>query len=574
MRFLRPVAAVVFSVLGVIAACADDEPSGASPTPTAPTTTTPVPTGSTSATTTPTTPPPPVPVVDSRGMPPDLTCPGDAGCGQASGALRVGVAARTITPTVMETYTDLNGNGNFDAKSEPFDDKNGNGKIDAAWLAGFGTGRAATKAHDDTWARVLTFSQGDVSVALVSLDLIGLFHNHVLEIRQAARDKGLDFDHIMVSTTHVHESKDTMGMWGAAPLEPGIDPAYMTYIRDRVIEALVEAKQGERAARTRLARAEAPHLVNDTRLPKVVEQGIHSMQFVDEADRPFATLVNWGNHPEALGSKNLELTSDYPHYLRAALETRYPGSTAVFFNGCLGGLTTTIGVVGCPDADGKETCPQGTFERAEYIGRGAGEAAIASLDAATDLDAAPSLAVRRRSLLVSATNSGLALLVSLGVLPRPIHASDGQLLPPDVQASITAKELLDPATGYRVASEVNAIEIGSLVIATVPGELYTELWMPRADGGSYVETPEGADYKDAKVLPPLAGMLPKGRTHIVINNANDALGYIIPRPQWDKSSPYAYGKTTSPQYGEENSIGHAMSETLYDGFLRLYPAAP
>jgi hypothetical protein len=36
--------------------------------------------------------------------------------------------------------------------------------------------------------------------------------------------------------------------------------------------------------------------------------------------------------------------------------------------------------------------------------------------------------------------------------------------------------------------------------------------------------------------------------------ANDEIGYIIPRRQWDKHEPYAYGKEHG-QYGEINSCG-------------------
>lgn len=521
--------------------------------------------GSDSPSTTPTKASPP-PVVDERGIPPELTCPGGPGCEAAEGALRVGVAARPITPLVLETYQDNNNNGDYD-KGDTFEDTNGNGKLDGIWLAGFGTGRAATSIHDDSWARVLTFSQGDVSVAMVSLDLVGLFHDSVLKIRQAARDRGLDFDHIMVSTTHVHETRDTMGMWGPSALETGFDPEYIQFVVDRTIEALVEAKKGERVARARLARAEAPELVNDTRSPKVFDPGIQALQFLDEADAPFATAIVWGNHPEALGSKNTALTSDYPHYLRSAIEARYPNSTAVFFNGCLGGLTTTIGVVGCPDAEGKETCPQGTFERAAYIGEGAAKATIAALDGpdAKKIDAL-SLGVRRRSVLLSTSNAGLALLVDLGVLPRQIHHLDGRKLSAQEQDDLSLSDVLRGP--YRVSSEVNAIEVGPVIFGTVPGELYSELWMEGPGGQSLVEQPEGADFPDAPREPPLASHLPKDRTRIVINNANDAVGYILPKPQWDVKIPRAY--KPDGQYGEENSLGEDTAATLSEVYRRLY----
>jgi hypothetical protein len=513
------------------------------------------------------------PVVDAQGRPTDLSCPGGPGCKESSGALRVGVAAEVISPQYFETYTDVNKDGYFDPVRDTFEDKNGNGRMDGAWLAGFGPGRAATKVHDDAWARVLTFTQGDTSVALVSLDLVGLFHDRVLRIREAVRAKGLDFDHVLVSTTHVHETMDTMGMWGPAPLVPGIDEEYMNFLTERVVEALAKARAGERAAKIKMARGEAPHLVNDTRLPRVIDQGIYTLQFLDEASSPFATMVTWGNHPEALGSENTELTSDFPHYLRGTLEARYPGSTAVYFNGCLGGLTTTIGIVGCPDAEGKETCPQGTFERAEYVGRGAADAAIAALESpASQLVEAPTLGVRRKVFLASATNAGLALLVTAGVLPRQLFRSDGLPASPEELKGLSFTQLSAPDSPFRVASEVNAIELGPIAIGAIPGELYTELWMARDDGTSFAETPAEGDYFGTANLPPLSGVLPASATmKISINNANDALGYIIPKPQWDTKPPYAYGRKDSPQYGEENSVGYDIAPTVIDAFQKLYP---
>lgn len=549
MKMVRFCSVLAFGLVAAVTACSDDAPADP-----------------------PASKAPPVPVLDAQGKPTELTCPGDPGCEAASGPLRVGVAAVVITPEVIETYTDLDNNGYFDEAKEPFDDKNGNGKMDGAWLAGFGPGRAATGVHDDAWARVLTFTQGELSVALVSLDLIGLFHQRVVKIRERAKERGLDFDHIMVSTTHVHETKDTMGMWGPAPLVPGVDEAYMAFLTEKVVDALEEAKKGERAASMKVARGEAPQLVNDTRQPKVVDQGIYTLQFLDEASKPFATMVTWGNHPEALGSDNTLLTSDFPHYLRGTLEARFPGSTAVYFNGCLGGLTTTIGIVGCPDAEGKDTCPQGTFERAEYVGRGAGDAAIAAIEApSAQLTEAPTLAVRRRVFLASATNSGLALLVSAGVLPRQLYRVDGTPASPEELKGLTFKDLSSPDAPFRVASEVNSIEIGPVVIATAPGELYTELWLAREDGTSYAEAPPEGDYAGEPNLPPMSSLFPaSASTKIIINNANDALGYIIPKPQWDTKKPYAYGKTSSPQYGEENSVGHDMAPTLFSAYKRLY----
>lgn len=509
----------------------------------------------------------PPPIVDGNGVVPSYTCPGSPGCESATGPLLVGVATRTITPA-LETWDDLDANGEWDM-GEPFDDANGNGEWDGVWLAGFGAGRAATSIHDDIWSRVLTFEQGDVSFAVVGLDLVGYFQQDAIRIRLAAKEAGLDFDHILVASTHTHEAPDTMGMWGAAFGTTGYQEEYIQHIIQQTVDALAEAKAGQRAATMKIARAEAPELVNDTRLPVVVEQSIYAAQFLDEAAAPFATLAVWGNHPEALGSDNTELTSDYPHYLREELETRYPGAKAVFLSGNLGGLMTTIRIVGCPDAAGAETCPQGTFERAEYVGRGAAQAAAAALDGGgATSEAAPSVGFRRRSFFVQPTNTGLALLVLTGVLHRDVYSRDKKLIPREVAATLGISHVNDGEV--LIGTELNGLHIGPLAVATIPGELYPELWLAKPGGGSYIEKPEGGDYPDATPETPIQASLPAGVIPVVVNNANDSLGYIIPKTQFDQAPPFAYGETEEPQYGEQNSVGEEMGPLVTQEFAAMY----
>ena len=50
--------------------------------------------------------------------------------------------------------------------------------------------------------------------------------------------------------------------------------------------------------------------------------------------------------------------------------------------------------------------------------------------------------------------------------------------------------------------------------------------------------------------------------------ANDEIGYILPRSQWDAEAPYAYGRTES-QYGEINSVGPSVAPILAEAFAKL-----
>ena len=54
-------------------------------------------------------------------------------------------------------------------------------------------------------------------MAVVSLDLVGLFNNDVVRIRDAVKAAGVDVDHVIVQSTHVHETADEVNQALASP---------------------------------------------------------------------------------------------------------------------------------------------------------------------------------------------------------------------------------------------------------------------------------------------------------------------------------------------------------------------
>src|SRR3954464_10875213 len=52
------------------------------------------------------------------------------------------------------------------------------------FLAGFGQDRKATKVHDPILVRAVVLADGDDKIALVSVDVVGLFHPTVERIRK------------------------------------------------------------------------------------------------------------------------------------------------------------------------------------------------------------------------------------------------------------------------------------------------------------------------------------------------------------------------------------------------------
>jgi hypothetical protein len=250
-------------------------------------------------------------------------------------------------------------------------------------------------------------------------------------------------------------------------------------------------------------------------------------------------MVSWGNHAETLGGRNSLITSDFLHWVRQGVETGVSdpngvealGGMCLYFQGMVGGLMTQLHTT-VPHRDGVQMFEEDSFEKAEALGENLAIVVVNSLRGEDAIRVEnPQVAVVAKTIFVPMEGLfGYACMLGL------IH----------------------PGWYWgKAKTEVNAIRIGDLEILTIPGEIYPEI----VEGG--IESPEGGDYPGEPVeVPPLRGQM-KGKVNMVIGLANDEIGYIIPRTQWDVKPPYAYGRTDKPQYGEENSGGSKVAPVIH-----------
>ena len=54
----------------------------------------------------------------------------------------------------------------------------------------------------------------------------------------------------------------------------------------------------------------------------------------------------------------------------------------------------------------------------------------------------------------------------------------------------------------------------------------------------------------------------------VFGLANDEIGYVIPKSEWDRKPPYLYGSTRAT-YGEVNSVGPEAAPALHGAMTAL-----
>lgn len=455
----------------------------------------------------------------------------------APGVLEVGVAKRDITPdlTRCDPWTDLDNNGLFEPrKGDTYQDISNNGRFDAVWLAGFSSNRPAKGVHDELWVRSIAFRNNGLTLVMTTIDSIGIFHEKFIRVRKML-DPALGIDHAMFSSTHDHQAPDTMGIWSYSLLRPHFDHEYLDRVLAACKEATEEAVRNLQPADMLCAEVtiRPEGFVKDTRDPQCFDRSVCSMWFKSRATgETIATLASWGNHPEALGSRNSLITSDFVHFLRAGLEDGVPGPNGVegfggmclYFQGSLGGLMTPLHLA-VPHRDGERVFREDGFDKAQALGENVAILVANALRSeAVWVNERPELAVAAKTIYVPM--AGLyKYAIMLGLLHPGYY------------------------WGGKARTEVNAFRIGDVEILTCPGELYPEI----AEG--CVEAPHGNDFRLAAPLetPGLRRVM-KGRMNLVINLANDEIGYIIPKSQWDTKPPFTYGRDKAP-YGEENSGG-------------------
>lgn len=524
-------------------------------------------------------------------------------------------------PRGLEPFDDANGNSFFDAIwMGGFDNGRAANGIDEA---------------SPLVATAMVISKGFEFTVIVTLDSIGNVSTHLNGLRQRIADElGLDgssivspdVQHIIVSSLHDHQAPDTLGLWGptaftlptvqaavsagllseddlgpfgGVPARIGINFPYRNWVDDQAVRAVQQAVEDLRRAEIRVATATAPmrpdaevlnpdaadqtesfvversdeFLMTDIRWPYIRDPEILAFQAVDtDSGNPIATLVNWTNHVEAMGSETNLLSADYAGYLRQRLETVF-GGTGIYIVGTVGGLQTPLrdSFVPIVDADGNlhrtdgSTVPfadlyapvfagTGTVaavvselaataqrstnsspQKAASLGRIVAEVAIGALQHVEPFDPV-AFQVRAREVLVPIENPGFILLAQLGGLEGREVLVKGETDPGFVSDRPDQCGL----SGC-IRETITLVDFGDFQFLTTPGELLPEYTIGRPRVG----VPQDRELRfvrkagDGSILDdfgvnefrPITGLrtLRPGRPLFIFGLAQSELGYFIPQ---------------------------------------------
>jgi hypothetical protein len=534
---------------------------------------------------------------------PDLDCPGSTGCMSAGdGVLKVGAAKRIYTPQHFETYTDENGDKQWQA-SEPYTDLNHDGMFNGVWLFGGGRAAMATGNVANPWAttdvetRAMAFVQGDTTVVIVYVDCIGLLAGDMDIIRKHPMLAGLDIDHIIVGATHAHDAPDTIGLWGPDVTITGREPFVMQSIYDNAAAAIKEAVTNVQPAQMVIA---STLLINDPtvktsltdnfnkdiRDPVIFDPTLTVARFVKVSDptTTIGTLVNWADHPEVAhfsATDPATITAHYPHWLRdhiengvLATESMYAatdlpglGGVTVFVQGALGGQIGSLRGTHPPGPGGVPVTIE-SHAMDEALGTNAAAKALTALtdngEVVTDLPL--SITSAKFNARIDNTLFHVAFLVGI------LGPHDKVGYDPNLQIDDTNEPWLPLRSTY--------LQIGPLGIVTVPGELHPELWVGGYDGSwswgwPFMDmTKPNLPMLDQAPAPPYMRDLVKAKPGVkypvVAGLAEDYIGYIVPAYNYvlNADNPYIT-EADGDHYEEVYSLGPLVEQHAIHPILQL-----
>ncbi len=242
----------------------------------------------------------------------------------AQGKLFAGFSKVSITPTLKSDKDDI-----------------ATGKFVQLPLAGFGArkGAPATGIHDSIFVKAVALKVDNTLAVFVGADLLIMPPNITDSVMVYLAEKGFTRNQIYFSATHTHSS---LGGWGpgfmgkqfAGDENIKLEKWLVQQISNAVLKAVADLQPStiatgdfDAAAYTRNRLVGELGTTNDD----------FSYIFIQQKEGKKAVIGSFAAHSTCMGSKNMEISGDYPGYWQRKMETTF--DYAIFMAGSVGSQT-------------------------------------------------------------------------------------------------------------------------------------------------------------------------------------------------------------------------------------------
>ena len=380
---------------------------------------------------------------------------------------------------------------------------------------GMGAPNPSHEKKGELTARAIVFRKGEVSVAVVALDLLGF--PSVLGDRVRAKVTRIPAKNILIASTHTHSAPDCYAFPDGKGGHTG-DLNYMDFVCNKTAEAVNEAIDRLQPASIKIATGLAEgKIAYNYYAPDLYDRRMSVIQASSPDGKTIATLVNYAIHPEVLGNDVGILSPDLIGPLCDQIESQTKG-TALFINGAQGGMIT---------ADNRNLNQPKDPQRGYWIDSRSWEECLRI----GHLMASESL----RIIKDAPEQKDPALFCDSITVRFPVDSMR-------MWAVIAASPLKYPHNDDQsINARINLINLGNAQILTIPGEALPNI-------GFYLKRKM------------------HGRNNLLFGLTNEAFGYILTKVDFQSFPRYDYVSRTS--------LGEMTGEILIEKSLEFVNKSP
>ncbi|NQW16918.1 MAG: hypothetical protein HQ478_05465 [Chloroflexi bacterium] len=360
-----------------------------------------------------------------------------------------------------------------------------------AW--GLRQGRS-TGVHDDLFAKALVLENDDVRLAIVAMDVAGITREILEHIQDRVLElTGIPASHLLVNSTHNHTTPDFIN---AIPEEL---ETYAKVFADNVAGAVLEASAHMSPATAGHGWGDLPGMtINRQYKEQPIDTSVGVLR-VDHADgAPLARVINFACHNLCVGGQYLDWSADFTGVATGQVEVDDPGAVCMFISGAGGDIHPFDWWFGNTDSEHMET-----FEDAAELGTALGDVALGIIEKIEPVSDVPlnvatsmvNLPRQKPSWTVEAARQQHEVLVEeLGVYQGETWAvgtntaNAGMLNPAIYGNGMTQLLMAERQDMPPIRADLQAFQIGDLLISASPGELFNELGSQIKQGGGAERT--------------------------------------------------------------------------------------
>lgn len=234
--------------------------------------------------------------------------------------------------------------------------------------------RDSTGVHDPLQCAALYVRGGGGAALFLANDLIHVSKRFSAEVRRAiTAETGVPEEAILITATHTHSGPVMVDHVSNAadPMVPKADPAYLAFVRGKMIEAARIAVRTARPAECGLVVARAQGVGGNRHDPAGPSDPEVPVLLVRTRDgqAPIAAMLIYAMHPTVLHEDSTLISGDFPHFTRRFLQRNLLGDNCpvLYHNGASG------------DQSPRHFTRGNTFAEAQRLGERLGQAILSAL---------------------------------------------------------------------------------------------------------------------------------------------------------------------------------------------------